>query len=316
LKDLVTTPLFDFAPVDPGAVFARHESFHPRYGWFRKGFELREALASDDATVQLGVGKNMVGAIRYWSLATKLLAEAPTPRGETVRLLPTDLGAAVFGDEGYDPFMESPATLWLLHASLLRRPSFATAWHFAFYKFHRSEFSSDELVDALMAYKSNRYPAARATEGSLRKDVACLLRMYARTTATGRALAEDTLDSPFVELGLIGPGHGPHRYAFNVGVKPSLPPEIVAYACLTHLADQGGARSIGLGRLLDEEGGPGRAFKLSEAALAEALEAASRRHGGLRLTETAGVVQLAVDGDAKEEACRYLAAAYEPEQAS
>ena len=48
--------------------FARHETFHPRYGWFRKGLAAaahRPAVfAREDAPVELGVGKNMVRAIR------------------------------------------------------------------------------------------------------------------------------------------------------------------------------------------------------------------------------------------------------------
>lgn len=49
-------------------VFARHETFHPRFGWLKKGFD-RAAIDSEvflrpDAPVRLGVGKNMVRAIR------------------------------------------------------------------------------------------------------------------------------------------------------------------------------------------------------------------------------------------------------------
>ena len=44
--------------------FARHETFHPCYGWFRKAVagtaESGQIFTLDDATVRLGVGKNMV----------------------------------------------------------------------------------------------------------------------------------------------------------------------------------------------------------------------------------------------------------------
>ena len=46
--------------------FARHETFHPRYGWFRKAYTFvskdAHIFLRDDATVQIGVGKNMVRA--------------------------------------------------------------------------------------------------------------------------------------------------------------------------------------------------------------------------------------------------------------
>ena len=55
--------------------FARHETFHPRYGWLKKGFDKNEVFskAKDRDRVVLGVGQNMVNAIRYWCLAFKIL---------------------------------------------------------------------------------------------------------------------------------------------------------------------------------------------------------------------------------------------------
>ena len=52
--------------------FARHETFHPRYGWFRKAYSHVDAdphvFSREDAPVRVGVGKNMVRAIRFWAL--------------------------------------------------------------------------------------------------------------------------------------------------------------------------------------------------------------------------------------------------------
>lgn len=57
--------------------FARHETFHPRYGWLKKGVELinkkPNAFNSEDVHMQLGVGKNMANAIRYWCEAFGLI---------------------------------------------------------------------------------------------------------------------------------------------------------------------------------------------------------------------------------------------------
>ena len=56
-----------------GIFFARHETFHPRHGWLKKGFdavqERSDIFATADAHLDLGVGKNMGQAIRYWSTA-------------------------------------------------------------------------------------------------------------------------------------------------------------------------------------------------------------------------------------------------------
>src|SRR6266508_2474489 len=69
--------------------FARHETFHPRFGWLKKGFDAAsrhpDVFLRDDATVLLGVGKNMVRAIRYWCLAFKILYEVPSPERPRLR---------------------------------------------------------------------------------------------------------------------------------------------------------------------------------------------------------------------------------------
>src|SRR4051794_40443347 len=62
--------------------FARHETFAPRFGWLRKAYDAvtdprvgPEVFLQPDAPVTLGVGKNMVNAIRYWTQAFKLTVE-------------------------------------------------------------------------------------------------------------------------------------------------------------------------------------------------------------------------------------------------
>ena len=61
-------------------VFARHETFHPRHGWFRKavvGVRADQIFTAADATVRLGVGKNMVRAIRFWATAARSSSRFP-----------------------------------------------------------------------------------------------------------------------------------------------------------------------------------------------------------------------------------------------
>jgi len=57
-------------------LFAAHESFHIREGWLRKGIlgiERNPYLFLEEHTGdELGVGRNMVSAIRYWLQATGL----------------------------------------------------------------------------------------------------------------------------------------------------------------------------------------------------------------------------------------------------
>src|SRR5271156_3198386 len=96
-------------------VFSGHETFPFRYPWLKKGFDaVREhgnAFLRDDAITTLGVGKNMVRSIRHWCLAAGVLEE---DRSAGI-LRMTSLGKLLFADRGLDPFLEDPATLWILH---------------------------------------------------------------------------------------------------------------------------------------------------------------------------------------------------------
>ena len=61
----------------PEPMFARHETFHLRHMWLKKAYnELQKdgsLFLREDATVRLGVGKNMVGSIRFWCQAYKVI---------------------------------------------------------------------------------------------------------------------------------------------------------------------------------------------------------------------------------------------------
>jgi hypothetical protein len=59
--------------------FAGHETFTLRYGWLKKAVDAtldrQDIFLQDDALVTLGVGKNMVRAIRHWGLVTGVLED-------------------------------------------------------------------------------------------------------------------------------------------------------------------------------------------------------------------------------------------------
>jgi Protein of unknown function (DUF4007) len=142
-------------------VFARHETFHPRFGWLKKGFDRasRDAgiFLEDDAPVRLGVGKNMVRSIRYWCSAFKLLRDDQ----------PTDFGRQLLGQDGWDTYLEDPASLWLLHWKLLESPSSATAWNFIFNSFRLAEFTVEDLFYQLCDYRDRE--ASRISDSSLKQ---------------------------------------------------------------------------------------------------------------------------------------------------
>ncbi len=274
-------------------VFARHETFHPRYGWFRKAYgtaaEDPRIFDRDDAPVQIGVGKNMVRAIRFWGLAADLITENCVRGQRAKRLGPAPFGDLLFGDSGWDPWMEDPGTLWLLHWRLLRGPCRLPVWWLAFNEFHPIEFTDDDLEEAVAAQLEANADWKTPHRSSVRKDVSALLRTYAPQERTKRTSIDDVLDCPLRELNLIRRAASPSRYRFILGAKPTLPSEVVTAAALEYAAETAaGGRSIAVSRLVHEPGSPGKAFKLIETELLAALEPTARYRRGLRLTSSTG----------------------------
>ncbi|QUS61584.1 DUF4007 family protein [Synechocystis sp. PCC 7339] len=271
-------------------IFARHETFHPRFGWLKKGFDRARdnsrIFLAEDAPVLLGVGKNMVRSIRYWCEAFKLLEDDQ----------PTIFGEALLGDQGWDSYLEDPASLWLLHWKLLETPCLASAWWFIFNQFNRLEFTDRDLLDALVDYGDRL--SGNIAESSLKKDVSCLLRMYAKQPNIKKFIAsEESLDCPFVDLGLISPASGNH-YLFRLGYKSTLVPEVILYAVLNYAQRVNEtARTIPLAKLLYDEGSPGMVFKLTESSLCGAIETVGRTHNRLGLEDAAGKLQFWFDSE-------------------
>lgn len=293
--------------------FARHETFHPRYGWLRKAVEAvtedEAVFTAEDATVQLGVGKNMVRSIRYWASAADLIQPTPDSTGHRVREQPTLNGNAIFGPRGADPYLEASGTLWLVHWWLLRPTCEIPVWWLAFNRFTAVEFTERQLVD-FVAEEIGRSSWDAPVVSSIEKDVSCLLRTYA-AVRRGRAAIDDLLDCPFRNLGLIQET-SPDRFRFSLGRKPGLPSEIVLFAAVDWLAMQrSGASTVSVSRLLNEPGSPARAFKLSETALSELLQEGTEQVGVGAVTTGASARQLAIDTDLDEARDRILKSYYE-----
>jgi hypothetical protein len=291
-------------------MFGRHETFAPRAGWFKKVYDgitaNPDVFRGDDATLTLGVGKNMVRSMRFWAGAAGLVVPRRVSRNETLR--PSHFAGAFFPDDGLDPFLENPSTLWLLHWRLMGSGCHLPVWHFAFTDLQHSEFTVDMLAGEAEKASSTLYGFERQiAPTSVRRDAECLIHTYARRL-TDRMLLDDSLACPFRLLGLMesAPGRA-GAYRFAVGPKSTLHDDIILFAALDFAAVHArGNHSISIGRLTRSPMSPGRVFKLDEDSLLEALNRAARRSHHLTVVDTAGVSALQFSGDAEGLAVRAL----------
>lgn len=273
--------------------FGRHQTFPLRYGWLSKAFRAVEQdpriLRSDAAIAELGVGKNMVESMAYWLRACRVI-EAPT------EVTPTELGKLLFAQDGADPYLEDEATIWLLHWLICSNPTQATSWYWFFNKFHKAEFSAEEIQTALSDYVKDQVKEERqASASTLKNDATLLPRMYSQSSITKSKPIEDVLDSPFALLGLVVQSGRDRFYSSIPSYRDGLPPEIIGFAIL-ELLETVSAESLLVEDLLYSRGdlpSPGSIFRLTEQGLIAKLEQlvdAFPDH--FRLDDTAGLHQL------------------------
>ena len=272
--------------------FGRHESFPLRFGWITKGLDALaedpKVFTRDDATVVLGVGKNMVASIRYWLQATRIVRRDP----KTHILSPSYIARVVFGEDG-DPYLEDEGTIWLLHWLLATNPNEATAIYWFFNHFHKPTFSNIEVATALKDF-AKRTLSSRAAATTLKGDAQLVLRMYSRTTANTRITLEDALDSPLAMLDLQERIDTRTWRAVPMD-RNELPLDVFAFA-VAELFEHGNVDQLAISDLMysdAEHCAPGAVFRMTEDGLVGKLEALCAAYPqALRLDRTAGVFQL------------------------
>lgn len=274
-------PNFPFQP--PTLSFSGHETFRFRYPWLSKaiqGFAKdNDIFSGDDALVKLGVGKNMVRSIRYWCQTLGLMEKGGV----------TQLGAGLFAEDGWDPYLEDIGTLWLLHWQLVGTPARATTWHYAFTRWGPDIFTREALSEWLaeIAEKAND----RTSRETIKRDVDVFVQTYVPSEASPTMALEETFDCPLVELGLIREVDK-KTFGFVKGSKSTLPDEIFIFALAQYWTQAAPERkSLEISRLFHGPGSPGAAFKLNSNALTERLENLPS-WSGMTFDDTAGLKQL------------------------
>lgn len=275
------------------ATFAGHQTFPVRAGWLKKGIDAIAEPEGDpgfftrpDALVELGVGKNMVQSVRHWLLAFRAADEKRDSRSRELEATP--LGAQLFGSasrDGWDPFLEDPASLWLLHWQVASPGSIAFSWVWAFNHLREYEFSKESLADSILSGAQTRVSKLPSRE-TVERDVECLLHTYVEPS-TG---ADEELDCPLRSLGLIRPTFGRH-FRFQTGAKPLPAPVFFFALCSFWDRQHRQADSLSVHRITYDEGSPGMVFKLDEESVLAYLDALGAASDGKLVFEDTPLVR-------------------------
>lgn len=269
-----------------------HESFSLRYAWLPKAVRLLPTNPSlfaneQEAMVQLGVGKNMVRAIRFWALASGVIEGSATQNGCRV----SELGKSLLDEsKGGDPFLEDIRTLWLLHWKLATNQSHPLlAWDYLLNRWQDPTLSPSGAVEALI--KEAGREGQQLSSVTIQQHFETFLHTYVPTRGRKGEVQEDNLDSPLVELELLikagereaAGGRRETTYAFRRDEKPDITAELFIY-CLADFWTQRYSRedTLPFKTIANGHGSPGQIFKLPEEDIRARLAALQ--------TDTAGVL--------------------------
>lgn len=206
--------------------FSGHESFNCKDLWLKKGYDYVNeggSFRDDNAVVDLGVGKNMVSSIRYWLRAFNIV-------NDDIEIC--DWSHNFFADDGYDPYIENIATLWILHYKLLTT-RLASLYHITFSDFQKEyrEFTPDQLLSFIKRSYIKEQLLYPFNENTVKRDINVLLKNYVKPVEEGKSIED--FSSLLIDLNLISESHKEYRrFKFNYNNKSNLAPEIALFIIL------------------------------------------------------------------------------------
>ena len=185
--------------------FRAHETFAIRKGWLHKGMKniVNSPTVFIDKDVnpmeKLGLGTNMVKALRYWLQVAGLTYENQKTRMQFL----TRFGKLVWEN---DKYIEEDGTLYLIHYFLSSNKEMGTSWYYFFNHYNSTEFTKESYLESMKLFlydqeKENEGKEIKFSERALLEDLDCILRTYLPSQT--KYSPESNMDSPFLDLQLL-----------------------------------------------------------------------------------------------------------------
>lgn len=254
-----------------------HEKFPLREGWINKAlFEVPKdpgVFLKKDATDTFGIGSNMVKSLRYWMKAFGLMEEVSGT-------------GAVLSDAGkiiaqYDPYLENPFTLWIMHSYIAKNKEEATTWYMYFNHCDADDLDKGEIESIILREIKKITAGQSFSEKSLSNDIDVLLSMYSKSKE--KFDPEDKNVSPLTQLSLVKCVEG--RYIKCHPNKKNFSEMIVLYE-LVQLMD--GKNSISIEDAIFGEKGLAKIYNLTSVMANDYFDRLDAA-GYIRVNRTAGL---------------------------
>jgi hypothetical protein len=247
--------------------FSGHDSFHCRQFWLKKGYDFLRSgkkFSDDDASIHLGVGKNMVAAIRHWLKAFGIA---------DINDHLEDFSDKLLGDNGWDPFLEDQGSLWLLHYLLLKT-KYADTYPIIFSELSnaRPDFTTDHFISYVLETKGEY------NENTLKRDFTAFYRNY--FGKMNKSDVEESFTGILTELHILKERKKKHLnskgkeeersfWVLEKGLRDDIPPHILLFAIVDN--EEYGT-SVSFENLYRDPLGLANIFQLSREGLTRALE--------------------------------------------
>ena len=264
--------------------FSGHESFQCRHLWLKKGFDFingGNAFSDDGAVVSLGVGKNMVTSIHFWMKAFGLI----THKNEL-----TNLARKIFSDNGFDPYLEDEATLWLLHYQLVKN-EYASTYPIIFNELRREKVEfTKEGFGRFIKLKADLEKFPIPADKTVAEDFTVFSKMYLRSDFQNKD-KEDSFSGLLSELNIVQcfSRNKQDYFAIENSEKQEIPEEILLY-CILDREDFD--LSVNLSALEMNPNSVGSVFAINRPGLIKKIETMVHKYPFIVYNDQAGIKEL------------------------
>lgn len=270
-----------FVLMEQNLRFAGHETFACKQFWLKKGYDFalkNDSFGAPEAVSYLGVGKNMVAAINYWTKSFDILDD---------NLKSTELGDFLFGENAKDKYLEDIASLWLLHYSLISKER-ASIYYLLFNEFirERIEFTKEQL-HVFLKRKCYEISENVYNEGTINRDITILLRNYVKPKRGYEKIEiEDDFSTLLLDLELLTTKRVGKNdfYTIEIKERENIPIEVILFVILNMVNEF----TITFQKLMYDINSPGRVFCLNQEGLYNKIVQITEKYEGLTFTRTAG----------------------------
>lgn len=258
----------------------KHGSFYLRSGW---GTKIIDAVKEDEtifspnneqaAVDNIGLGRVMIKALRYWSDAIGLTKEEKKSVGITKRR--TTLFDLI---DKYDKYYQRMGSLLLMHRNLARNIEDATAWYWAFNELKSQSFTKEEFVDGFHAFLGVN--GVNVKRVAVEKEFNCFKNTYIGDKKFDRKTIVDEDTYPFLAPLHLLRLNEDKRFEKVPITKAEMPLEILIYSIAYDNGDEKTGweqKQISIDQLMEDKLQIGKYYNMRYSKLIEMLMEAENK---------------------------------------